>query len=201
MALGGDAGSEVLYKSICDRRWSFVRQVHGVRVLEIDEPQPSPHDADALLTTALQTPLCVLGADCALVGLASDRIVAAAHVGWRGLVEGVIDATARAMHARGAEEIRAVLSACIHPECYSFSAEGVDAVSAIFGDEVRAISSQGDVALDLPAAVKLALRRADVELAFDLDSCTACGGRWFSHRAHQDRARQALVIWREANGA
>ena len=101
------------------------------------------------------------------------------------------------MRARDADEIHAVLSACIHPECYSFSPEDLDAVSAIFGDEVRAISSQGDLALDLPAAVKLALRRADVELSVDVDSCTACGGRWFSHRANKDRARQALVIWRE----
>jgi polyphenol oxidase len=197
ISLGGVASSEVLHKSICDRPWTFVHQVHRDTVLAIERPQPHLEDADALVTSATATPLAVLGADCALVGLANQGAVAVAHAGWRGIVAGIIDRTVERLRAEGDGEIRAVVSACVHPECYPFSAEDVDRVAAVLGDAVRARTPSGEVALDLPAAVRLALDRAGIEVAIDVDSCTACSGRWFSHRSWQDRARQALVIWRE----
>lgn len=173
-----------------------MHQVHGSGVVAIDRAQSSLDDADALVTSSSETPLCVLGADCALVGLASERTVAAAHAGWRGLVAGVIDATVQTMRERGAEEIDAVVSACVHAECYPFSSEDLDRVAAVFGDAVVAHTPGGGAALDLPAALRVALQRARVDVVIDVDSCTACGEGWFSHRARRDRARQALVIWR-----
>jgi polyphenol oxidase len=199
ISLGGVASAELLHKSICDRPWTFVHQVHGGTVLAIERPRPRPEDADALVTSATETPLAVLGADCALVALANEGAVAAAHAGWRGIVAGIIDTTVEALAARGSGEIRAVVSSCVHPECYPFSPEDVDRVAAALGDPVRARTPSGEVALDLPAAVRTALVRAGVEVAIDVDSCTACSSRWFSHRSRQDRARQALVIWREAD--
>ena len=113
------------------------------------------------------------------------------------LSPGSLTPRSRRCRERGAGRVHAVLSACIHPECYAFSPEDVDRVAACFGDEVRARAAGGQAALDLPAAVRSALRRAGVELAVDLDACTACEGGWFSHRARNDRARHALVIWRD----
>ncbi|MGA8295889.1 MAG: polyphenol oxidase family protein [Acidimicrobiales bacterium] len=202
VTLGGDAPSETLHKSIFDRPWSFVHQVHGRRVVAVRQGgHAGLEDADALVTEDTETPLCVLGADCALVGLSSDGgVVAAAHAGWRGLASGVIEATASAMRERGGGEISAVVSASVHPECYPFSPVDLDAVAAVFGDVVRARASSGEVALDLPRAVGLALARAGVEDVQEINSCTACGQDWFSHRGRGDRARQALVIWRERGG-
>jgi polyphenol oxidase len=174
--------------------------VHGRRVVAIDSAESGLEDADALVTTATSTPLCVLGADCALVGLAGEGVVAVAHAGWRGLVAGVIEATVQEMRKRGADEVHAAVSACIHSECYSFSPDDVERVAAVFGEVVRARTARGDAALDLPSAVRSALRRSDVELAVEVDACTACAGDWFSHRARGDRARHALVIWRDAVG-
>lgn len=200
-SLGGDDSATTLHSSICETPWTFVHQVHGRRVVTVDEPVSGLVDADALVTTAAALPLSVLGADCVLVGLASEPgVIAAAHAGWRGLLEGVIDATTDAMRDRGAGEIRAVVSACVHAECYPFSTADLERVVARVGDEVRSHAASGQPALDLPMLAELALARAGVEVVARVDECTACSWRWFSHRGNGDRARNALVIWREARG-
>jgi polyphenol oxidase len=175
-----------------------VHQVHGRRVVAVLEPSPELVDADALVTTEPEVPVSVLGADCVLVAMASEPgVVAAAHAGWRGLVCGVIESTTAAMRAVGAQQIRAVVSASIHAECYPFSPRDLDQVAEVFGDEVRARASSGEPALDLPRVAELALARAGVDVVARVDECTACGGRWFSQRRNGDRARHALVIWRQ----
>lgn len=202
LSLGGDGSGEQLHESVCgDRPWNFVHQVHGRGVVSVSGAPVEPVDADALVTELSDTPLSVLGADCALVGLASEEgVLGAAHAGWRGLVEGVIGETVREMRAHGATRIDAVLSACVHPECYPFSARELDDAALVLGDEVRAVTANGQSALDLPAAVRISLARSGVEVAFDVGTCTSCGDDFYSHRARGDSARQALVIWRDGDG-
>ena len=53
----------------------------------------------------------------------------------------------------------------------------------------------GAPALDLVAGVRAATAAAGAELVGVIDSCTACAGGQFSHRARADRGRQALVVW------
>lgn len=186
-------------RSIADRPWVFVRQVHGARVVVVDKAPGALFEADALVSGAGDGALAVLGADCALVGLSSpEGVIGAAHAGWRGLTAGVLDATAEKMRAFGATRIEAVASACVHAECYPFSARDLDAAAFVLGDAVRSTTPDGRPALDLACAVRLGLEQAEVDLALEVDSCTACGDEWFSHRARKDRERQALAIWRAA---
>src|SRR5947199_60357 len=92
---------------------------------------------------------------------------------------------------------RAVLGPCIHPECYEFSAADLDTVAAGLGDGVRALTADGRPALDVPAAVTMALKQAGVVQLDDVDVCTACSDDYFSWRARKEPARQAMVVWRE----
>ncbi len=181
------------------RPWTFVHQVHGAGVVVVEEPSgPRPDEGDALVTSSARACVAVLGADCALVGLASvEGVVCAAHAGWRGLVAGVLARAADEMRALGSTEIVAVLGPCIHAECYEFGEAELAVVERHLGRGVRAETSAGRPALDLPAGVRHALREAGVELVGELGGCTACDGRWFSHRARRETSRHALAIWRE----
>jgi len=193
-------GAEACRRALVDRPWTFARQVHGARVAVVDTPTGLlDAEADGLVTAAPDACLAVLGADCALVGLASpEGITGVAHAGWRGLVAGVVEETVAAMRSLGAGRVVAVLGPCIHAECYRFGEEDLDAASAVLGPAVRAVTAGGEPAFDLPAGVRGALVRAGAELAAEADACTACGDRWFSHRRRHDAARHALAIWREA---
>ena len=193
-----DPAVEARRRKVVDRPWSWLRQVHGNRVVVVERPGGGAGEkADALITTEPDTALAILAADCAPVAMAGDNgSLGAAHAGWRGLTAGVLEATADALRATGANHIVATLGPCIHAECYEFSPADLDTVAARLGDGVRATTADGKPALDVPAAVRAALTNANVELVHDAGACTACSPGCFSHRARGERQRQAMVVWR-----
>lgn len=110
-------------------RLCVARQVHGTRCLEVDEPWPAdrPPEADALVTTRPDLLLGVTSADCAPVLLADVEagVVGAAHAGWRGALDGVLEAVVEGMSKAGAEpsRIRAVVGPCIGRRSYEVGLE------------------------------------------------------------------------------
>jgi len=186
--------------AVVDLPWTWLRQVHGDRVVRVDEPGGcAGARADAAITTRQGCVLAVLSADCAPVALASpEGIIGVAHAGWRGVLAGVLGATVGEMRSLGASSIEAVVGPCIHPGCYDFGATDLDEVAAAFGDGVRATTSAGLPALDLPAAVRIALAEAGVsgDDIRDVGVCTACSPDHFSWRAGGDQERQAMAVWR-----
>ena len=189
---------EARRRAVVDRPWVWLRQVHGNHVVRAGPgPLGSGSRADAAVTDQAGCALAVLVADCAPVALASDEgVTAVAHVGWAGLVAGVVAATVDAMRSTGATTIRSVLGPCIHPGCYEFGAEDLDAVAALFGDAVRSTTGTGRPALDLPAGVRSALAAAGVDDFVSVGVCTACSPLHYSWRARRERQRQAVVVWR-----
>jgi copper oxidase (laccase) domain-containing protein len=100
------------------------------------------------------------------------------------------------MRDLGATDVVAALGPCIHAECYEFSTADLDEVAALLGNEVRGVTTGGQPALDVPAAVRVALERAGARLVHDADVCTACSTGHYSHRARAELERQAVVVWR-----
>lgn len=193
--------SELVQRAIVDVPWTFVRQVHGNAVVSIvDSHGAFETDADAIVTTSPDVPIAMLGADCALIGLASSEgVIGVAHVGWRGLVAGVLEQTALAMRALGASEITAVVGPTIGPECYEFSTGDLIPIAKQFGDQVHARTTVGRDALDLRAGIEIACTRVGVRTRLDQAVCTVCDPNYYSWRAHHDHERHALVIWRESS--
>jgi len=183
--------------------WSLLHQVHGGRVVVVDEAGAyAGADADAAVTRVDDAPLVVMTADCAPVALVAghgdDTVVAVAHAGWRGLVAGVIRNTVDAMRdALGDDRapVTAVVGPCIHAECYEFGEDDLAPISDALGPAVRGVTSTGTTALDLPAAVRASLERNDVLLVHEEDACTAHTSGYWSHRARTDKQRQATVAW------
>jgi hypothetical protein len=164
--------------------WTWLHQVHGNRVVVVDEPgAQAGASADAAVTTRAGAALAIQTADCTPVALIADEgVVAAVHVGWRGLVAGVVEGAAEAVRRAGGRRVRAVIGPSIHPCCYEFGAADLDRVAARYGDGVRATL----------AAIP------DTEVLWAGLGCTGCGTPpMFSHRARGDTARQAMVVWLE----
>lgn len=77
---------------------TWLKQVHGTRVIDAAR-EPAMPEADASIAHGAGSVCAVLTADCLPV-LFCDKAgsrVAAAHAGWRGLADGVLEATIKAM--------------------------------------------------------------------------------------------------------
>ncbi len=100
------------------------RQVHGIKVVQVHKPWSVDNapEADALVTGERGIGLGVLTADCAPVLFAAkkERIIGAAHAGWKGALGGVLEATVAEMQKLGAkpENIEAAIGPCIGPNSY-----------------------------------------------------------------------------------
>lgn len=189
-------------RSLADVPWTWLRQVHGARALVVARPGDGRgEEADAAVTSCAGAGLAVLTADCAPLCFSSpEGVVGVAHAGWRGLMGGVVEAAVTAMRQLGAERVFAALGPCIFPHAYRFSAVDIQGVVDRFGPRARSTDAEGYPALDLPAAVGVALERAGAGLAADAQTCTHCSGAHWSWRARGDTSRQATVVWRRVPG-
>jgi len=185
-------------RAVVDLPWTWLRQVHGDRVVRVTEPGEGAGEvADAAVCATPGCAIAVLTADCAPVVLDSpEGVFAVAHAGWVGLVAGVLERTVGEMRAMGATEVRAVLGPCIRTGCYEFGPDDLDRVAHRLGDGVRSSTASGSPALDLGAGVRAALGRAGVHQLHDIGVCTACSSDHFSWRARGEQQRQATVVWR-----
>ncbi len=184
-------------RALVDAPWTWLRQVHGTDVVVVTEPgEYAGTEADAAVTAVPGAVLAIHTADCAPVLFLSDGVVGAAHVGWRGLVGGVIEATVDAMTAAGATTVLAAVGPHIQARCYEFGIDDLDVVADRYGPSVRATTAWGTPALDLRAGIRAAIDgHRDVDLHRIEAGCTACEpDRLFSHRARTDRGRHAAVI-------
>ncbi|MEI6281765.1 MAG: peptidoglycan editing factor PgeF [Alphaproteobacteria bacterium] len=127
-----------------------------------------PH-GDAVIS---QTPgvICgALSADCAPVLIADGQagIVAAAHAGWRGALDGIVQAAVKSMVALGADPGRmvAAVGPCIGPDSYEVGLEFLEKFEADApgsGQFFRPGRSEEKRMFDLPAFVLARLRTAGV---------------------------------------
>lgn len=179
--------------------WTWLRQVHGARVVTVTGPgEHAGAEADAAVTDCAGVVLAVHTADCAPVVLFDPTagVVGVAHAGWRGLVAGVVEGAVDAMVDLGATSVHAVVGPHIRARCYEFGSDDLAAVAARYGDTVRAVTAWDTPALDLGAGVRAALARCrPIFAVHDVGGCTACEpDRYFSHRARGDRGRHAAAI-------
>jgi hypothetical protein len=177
--------------------WVWLRQVHGADVhvaargaATAGVPEP---EADAAVTAARGLPLAVVTADCAPLVLANEAAVAVVHAGHRGLALGVVETAVGEVRAHGSGTVHAFLGPCIRPERYEFGRADLADLVARFGGEVESRTLDGAPAFDLPAAVRVALRRAGVDALADCGICTAGSREHFSYRRDGATGRQVTV--------
>ena len=171
-----------------------VHQIHSTRVLTVTEGglwrSPGAPRADAMVTRQPGIALGVLSADCAPVLLADAEagVIGGAHAGWRGALEGVVEATVTAMEALGAERrrIHAAVGPCIARESYEVGPEFPAPFLARDGENeafFTASARQGHYMFDLPGFLLRRLRLLGVAVAEDSGHDTRGNDRhFFSYR-------------------
>jgi polyphenol oxidase len=184
------------------QQWTWLRQPHGNVVVTVTEPgEHRGASADGVVTNQPGATLVIRTADCApvlLVGRTQhgETVLGLAHAGWRGLVDGVLSATASALRSLGAKSIDAWLGPCIGPECYEFGPAELANLASELDSSVCALTSWGTPALDMIAAVNRSLEVAMVNYQGLLPgwTCTACdAAQRYSHRARHEAQRMALI--------
>jgi polyphenol oxidase len=161
-----------------------VHQVHSATAIRVDGPLSDRPQADALVTATPGVLLAVLTADCQPV-LFHDRVagvVGAAHAGWRGAVDGILESTLAAMEALGASRrrIRAVIGPTISQPAYEVGPEFLDRLRDEDTENTRFFvnGSGGRMLFDLPGYGLNRLRAAGVDHA-----------EWTGHCTYRDPAR------------
>ena len=161
-----------------------VHQVHSADVVTVTAALSDRPRADALVTATPGLVLAVLTADCQPVLFADARagVIGAAHAGWKGAKDGVLEATLDAMEALGATRagITAVVGPCISQTAYEVGQEFYEAFTDDTPDARRFfINGNGDRMLfDLPSYGLWRLRQAGVGHA-----------EWTRHCTYRDPAR------------
>jgi polyphenol oxidase len=174
-----------------------VHQVHSATALAITALPETRPKADAMVTATPGIALAVLTADCQPVLFADPRahVVGAAHAGWRGAKDGVLEATITAMEALGArrDRIAAVIGPCISQAAYEVGPEFYQS----FTDDDPATTrffagGNGDRMLfDLPGYGLHRLRHAGVAHAEWVRHCTYSEPERFYSYRRSTHAREA----------
>lgn len=176
---------------VADRNLVFVHQIHSAEVVTVTNPiepkAPRPR-ADAMVTNQPGLALAILTADCQPVLFADLKagVVGAAHAGWRGALDGILENTVDAMIALGADRdnITAVVGPSISQRAYEVGPEFLDAF--LMEDQANArffAGGEGDrMHFDLPAFGLHKLRSAGVNAEWTRHCTYSDADRFFSYR-------------------
>lgn len=195
MHVGDDESIVVQNRAIADRYFGpvqYMNQVHGNRIAIIEEQSTEAPTADALITGIPGITLGVMVADCIPLLLQSKEVVAAVHVGRKGLMNSITPLTLELMREMGASTIQAVMGPSVCGRCYEVSEDIYQEVIAEH-PSAKSTTTQGTLSLDLPKALRHLLTAEAVEV-FDEFTCTVEDPDLFSYRRDGVTGRQAGLI-------
>jgi YfiH family protein len=182
-------------------------QVHSPDVVVVDGPVSGDRpEADGQVTNRPGIVLGVLTADCGpvLFADADAGVIGAAHAGWKGAFDGVLENTIAAMEKLGAqrENIVASLGPSIAQRNYEVGPEFHERFVVRNADWARFFTpsgKEGHYLFDLPNLTVSRLAAAGVQ-AENLDICTYADEEHFfsyrrtTHRKEPDYGRQISAI-------
>lgn len=199
---------------------AWLTQVHGTTVLDAAQVHAAQvqfagnaeaPQADASIAVGTGAVCAIMTADClpvlfygvlqgAAIGDHSSIVVGAAHAGWRGLLNGVLENTVAAMRAAGARDICAWMGPAIGPLRFEVGAEVRDAYLArdmAFADAYTAMDgAAGKYLADIYRLARTALAAVDVHHVAGGDFCTVDDSqRFYSYRRDGVTGRFATLIW------
>ena len=182
-------------------RW--LMQIHGTRVLDQGLPQIDLH-ADSCFSTQADIVCAVQTADClpVLICDGTKKVVAAAHAGWRGLVNGVLENTLEEMQSAGAQlqNITVWLGPAIGPLQFEVGAEVRDQFLDVDSCAIAAFKASekqvGKYYADIYQLARLRLQRAGVFQIHGGHCCTVTESeKFYSYRRNGVTGRMASLIW------
>lgn len=176
----------------------WLKQVHGVGVVDAAHVRGIP-EADAAFAHDAGVVCAVMTADCLPVLLCDQNgtVVAATHAGWRGLVDGVIEATVLRMGV-SATKLMAWLGPAIGPAAFEVGDEVRAQFLAVDDAAATAFrpSPQGRWLADIYLLARQRLARLGIERVYGGHWCTFNDQeRFYSYRRDGVTGRMATLIW------
>ncbi|WP_058914425.1 purine nucleoside phosphorylase YfiH [Entomohabitans teleogrylli] len=176
----------------------WLEQVHGKTVLRLTGEPYAEKRADASYSNTRGSVCAVMTADClpVLFCNSAGTEVAAAHAGWRGLCEGVLEETV-ACFADRPQNIMAWLGPAIGPQAFEVGAEVREAFMAQDEQAALAFRPVGEKYFaDIYQLARQRLAKVGVERVFGGDRCTWTeSDHFFSYRRDRTTGRMASFIW------
>lgn len=177
----------------------WLKQEHGTTVHDADAAPACYPTADAAVSTHHGTVLCIQTADCLPVLLVDEAgtVVGAVHAGWRGLCDGVLEATVKKMGVPGSS-LLAWMGPAIGPKMFEVGDEVREAFLAAdpAATFTFAPKAAGKWLADLYALARQRLASVGVTRVYGGGLCTYSDpARFYSYRRDKTTGRMASLIW------
>jgi YfiH family protein len=198
-----------LLRNVLPSEPAWLKQVHGVRVVDADDPMlftdaQLPPEADASVTTHPERVLAVLTADCLSVVLSDDQatVLGVAHAGWKGLAAGVLEETLALMRQKkpDASRWRAWIGPGIGAASFQVGADVLEVFSAELSAQPSLcapdLSAVERWRLDLAGLAQVRLEKMGVTEIEQSARCTYTNPEhFFSYRRDRQTGRMATLAW------
>ncbi len=177
----------------------WLKQVHGTQVVDASAHYHLPPEADASYSLEPNAVCCVMTADCLPV-LLCDRAgtqIAAVHAGWRGLADGVIEATLDQLSA-DPTELLVWLGPAISQAAFEVGEEVRDTFISHDTAASQAFkpSLQGRWLADLYWLAKQRLAARGINYVYGGQCCSYQDAqRFYSYRRDGVTGRMVSMIW------
>lgn len=179
----------------------YLNQTHSTNVLQL--PCPTQNcEADAVYTDQPNQVCLVMTADClpALFCSADGTEIAAAHAGWRGLCDGILETTAAKFRCP-ATQIHVWLGPAIGATAFQIGQEVIDQFCAVDPQAKCAFvpdpTTSGKFLGNLYQIARQRLNQLGIDKISGGDYCTYTDPeRFFSYRRDKTTGRMATLIWR-----
>ena len=188
----------------------WLNQVHQATAINAAEQtnQITP-DADASFSLSKNQVCVVMTADClpVLICNRQGNKVAAAHAGWKGLADGVIESTISKLNETP-DQLLVWLGPAIGPESFEVGEDvrqvflrkfEVSGLSQQFAEEVQSAfieNRAGHYLADIYQLARLTLKLIGVEAVYGGEYCTFNdANHFYSFRRDGKTGRQASLIW------
>ena len=179
----------------------WLKQVHGTRVWDADLAHAAEViEADAAVTTKSNMVLTVMAADClpVLISDPEGKVIGAAHAGWRGLVDGVLEQTLAQFPAPNS--VMAWLGPAIGPTAFEVGDEvrlAFVVKDAKAGAAFIAVPGKnGKWLADLYQLATLRLAACGITQIYGGGLCTySDAAQFYSYRRNGQTGRMASCIW------
>ncbi|ABE56141.1 protein of unknown function DUF152 [Shewanella denitrificans OS217] len=193
---------------------TWLEQVHGTQVLDLAElstyvlsndsvntSSASDLRFDAVYTNLPKQVCAIMTADCLPILLCdtAGTEVAAIHAGWRGLCNGVIEATVAKFQTLSTHII-AYLGPAIGPQAFEVGPEVREAFCARDLSAAQYFRPNGEKYLaNLEGLAQLRLQALGIHNIYCASVCTFTDANYFSYRRSHPTGRMASLIWLNSN--
>jgi polyphenol oxidase len=176
-----------------------MQQVHGTNIEIVKKNINNISLTDGLISNK-KIDLCVKTADCMplLIYDPNKKIIAAVHIGWKGLSNGIIANLILRMKSLNSDmqDIIIVIGPHIMSCCYNVSADRVQLFKNLYQNENIIIEYESQYYLDLSKAAKfsflsLGIDKNNIDI---LDICTYCNKLYPSYRRDGGHCGRMLSI-------